>query len=393
MVHRSLLLNVGASMSFDLSAQHFVNWCAGDVLPLWAKRGVDRMRGGFFEQLHFDGTPDEGATRRIRVSARQIYAFSHASMLGWMDGRELVNWGVDYLINSVQKRDGEPGFAHLLDSDGNICDHRRDLYDHAFHILAFSWASRATGDSQMLGKAIETLAFVDEAMGAKRGGWYEGLPTNLPRRQNPHMHMLEALLALYEASNDPDYLQRADRVIALLQERFIDPKSGLLFEFFNEEWTPITPAVIEPGHMAEWCWLLHYRSSFEDTKPAPLALQLGTLADGYAEQGGGFLLDAFDANGKATKLTRRLWGQTEWLKSMLVRSGAHSGAMQNMAGAHLQRINKSYLNTEVSGLWIDQFDQDGQKISKHVPASIVYHLVSAAAETERAMTTIKDVGG
>jgi len=205
------------------------------------------------------------------------------------------------------------------------------------------------------------------------------------------MHMLEALLALYEASNDPQYLRRADGVIALLQERFIDPKSGLLFEFFDEKLVPIKPAIIEPGHMAEWCWLLHRRSMLAEKADFPLMKQLGVHADGYASMGDGYLLDAFNQDGTVAMPTRRLWGQTEWLKSIFARMDTPTSVMQPKATALLERINKSYLNTKIRGLWIDQFDLEGQKMSKYVPASIVYHLVSAAAEIEGVKTTNADV--
>ncbi|PHS21226.1 MAG: hypothetical protein COA85_13210, partial [Robiginitomaculum sp.] len=77
----------------------FIKWCRDDVLPFWKSHGVDHKSGGFYEQLHFDGTPDNQAVRRLRVSSRQIYAYSQASVLGWMDARALVNWAVDYLVS------------------------------------------------------------------------------------------------------------------------------------------------------------------------------------------------------------------------------------------------------------------------------------------------------
>jgi mannose/cellobiose epimerase-like protein (N-acyl-D-glucosamine 2-epimerase family) len=375
----------GRQALLHVETQQFINWCRHDLLPLWMRQGVDRGSGGFYEQLHFDGTPDTHATRRIRVSARQIYAFSHASMLGWIDARALVNWSVDYLVDTALCADGEPGFAHLLDADGVICDAKRDLYDHAFHILALSWAYRATKDSQMLNLAKDTLAFVDEAMGAPNGGWNEGLPAVLPRRQNPHMHMLEALLGLYEASGDPEYLRRADTVIALLEEHFIDNKTGLLFEYFNAALTPVEPQAVEPGHMAEWCWLLHYRARLSEEPTGELAQQMGQRADQYGAKGDGFLIDAYDAHENVLVPSRRLWGQSEWLKSMFVRLRGDDTDIEANAASLLQRIKSSYLDVNVPGLWTDQFDLNGGSIATHVPASIVYHLVSAAAEAERVL--------
>ncbi len=374
--------------SLSAAAHHYINWCRQDMLPLWRVRGVDKKYGGFYEQLHFDGSPDTGAMRRVRVAARQIYAFAHASMLGWGDSAGLVEWGVDYLASSVMRADGEPGFPHMLDERGRIIDTRRDLYDHAFHILAFSWACRATGDAQMLSLAKETLAFVEESMQAPNGGWYEGDPAGLPRRQNPHMHMLEALLALYEASQDRAFLRRADEVITLCAERFFDPEVGLLLEDFTDDLTPVRPARVEPGHMAEWCWLLHIRARLDEQTPINLAAKMGHGADGFGDRAAGFLCDAYDTNGTLLAPTRRLWGQTEWLKSLLVRIDEKDAGNAPRAAALIERLFESYFAVDVPGLWMDQFDAAGAPMAKRVPASIVYHLISAGAQVNQ---TRKDV--
>ncbi len=371
--------------SFETNARNFVDWCAKEVVPLWAASGVDRKNGGFFEQLHFDGTPDVRAMRRLRVSSRQIYAFSHAGVLGWADTKDLVSWGVEYLLHTKNKGDNEPGFAYLLDADGHVCDPRRDLYDHSFHLLALAWASRATNDSQILQLAVDLLAFIDEAMGAKQGGWHEGLTPSQPRRQNPHMHMLEAMLALYEASNDAHYLTRADDIIALLQEYFILPESGVLVENFDLNLTPIAPYRVEPGHVAEWCWLLHRRAKLGKAPVSPMAQNLGQLADGFGAKGEGFLLSAFDEKGNAIVPSRRLWGQTEWLKAITAQRETRTADRHRQAAGLLQRMSKTHFAVSTPGLWVDEFDKDGQALSSHVPASIVYHLVSAAAEVECAL--------
>ncbi len=373
-------------MAFEQAARRFVHWCVHDMLPLWRQNGVDRRHGGFFEQLRLDGTPDTRAVRRVRVAARQIYAFSHASLLDWMEARSLVGWGVDYLVSAAWRRDGEPGFVHLLDADGAVCDARRDLYDHAFLIMALSWASRACSDVQMLHLAEQVLAYVDEAMAAPDGGWLEGVPARLPRRQNPHMHMLEALLALFEASRDAHYLNRADALIALMQTRFLEPHSGLLLEDFDQDLHPLKPPRIEPGHIAEWCWLLHYRARLDKRAAPALAADFGARADAYGVQYDGFLPDAVNLSGEAITDSRRLWGQTEWLKSLCVRGQTKEAA------ALLHRLEGSYLEASVPGLWMDAFDLHGHPLCHEVPASIVYHLTSAAAETQRLLDGVKEEG-
>ena len=83
-----------------------------------------------------------------------------------------------------------------------VADPRRDLYAHAFVLLAIASYVGATGNRRALSLADETLAFLDDHMASPDGG---GFVEQLPplggvRRQNPHMHLFEALLALWECS-------------------------------------------------------------------------------------------------------------------------------------------------------------------------------------------------
>lgn len=364
-------------------ANEFVSWCRYDMIPLWAGIGWDGKYGGFFEDMHLDGSPDRTVNRRVRVTSRQVYAFAHASRLGWFDGRELVAKGIEWLLDKGRGKDGGPGFTHLVDDAGNEVNNKRDLYDHAFHILGFANAARATGDSQILALARQTLDFVEDALGSSSDvGWQEDTEGTLPRRQNPHMHMTEALIAMYQATEDAAYLRRAGEIISLLQERWVDPTSNTLLEFFDTEWNPVDPRTPEPGHMVEWCWLeLSLRRC-----GAHISTDLSLWPDLAARLGSsqaGLLLDAITTDGMPASDTSRLWAQTEWLKSLCALQDAGTARtaaqMETVAG----RIFKHYLILEPAGLWIDKVDRDGNPLSTRVPASIVYHLFSAAAEVHR----------
>ena len=61
------------------------HWMFEQALPFWAEHGVDRMYGGYVEQLTLDGSDAAVDFKRVRVVARQIYVFSHAALLGRAD--------------------------------------------------------------------------------------------------------------------------------------------------------------------------------------------------------------------------------------------------------------------------------------------------------------------
>ena len=62
----------------------------------------------------------------------------------------------------------------------------------------------------------------------RHGGFFEEFAPGrtemkLPRRQNPHMHLLEALLALHVATGEKNWLRRAGALVDLFKRRFVDP--------------------------------------------------------------------------------------------------------------------------------------------------------------------------
>ena len=51
-------------------------WVFQDALPFWAAHGVDRVHGGFLEEVGLDGAPTACGFKRVRVICRQTYAFA-----------------------------------------------------------------------------------------------------------------------------------------------------------------------------------------------------------------------------------------------------------------------------------------------------------------------------
>lgn len=383
-------------MRSSAAATRAKDWMIDKALPLWRERGVDPGRGGFVERLTLQGKPDYHAIRRLRVQARQIYVFSHASILGWdSGGKTLAANGFDYLVDRGWRADGEPGWVHLLTPEGKIEDPRRDAYDHAFVLLACAWAYRATGDSQILDVAEETLAYLDEAMGAKNGGWLEGAPHSGPRRQNPHMHALEAFLALYQATGEQRWLDRALDIFKLFEAHFMCGESGRLTEYFEDDWRPANGAHrdrYEPGHHAEWIWLLHRyaQETGADTADHAAALYDYAVNRGM-DRDSGFFWDEVTGTGEVRRASRRCWPQTELLKARLARieAGANGEAREE-AEATLDALMDVYLTPQPEGGWMDRFDAEGRPAADSIPASTLYHLMCAFAEADRVLNAKED---
>lgn len=370
-----------------------VGWCRDAALPLWATAGRDPA-GGFHERLWPDGRPDEAAIRRVRVQARQVYVYAQAACLGWYPaGVEVAMHGFRQLRDRARSPDGRPGFVHLLKPDGSVHDARRDSYDHAFILLGLGWLLKAGGGADVRALFDETRAFVEQTLSEPDGSVLEGVPHILPRRQNPQMHLFEAMLALHETIGHPDALARAATLRRLFEDQFVDPASGTLGELFTQDWAPLPGPdgdVVEPGHMVEWTWLLRRHDRLAGLPRSSLPRRLLDTILPTAEAGTGFLIDETDRSGRPRRATRRCWPQTELAKAWIAESEVSAADARPRAEEVLLALRNHYLQPKgegspVAGGWVDQYDGEGRLISTDMPASTFYHVFCAIAEADRVL--------
>jgi mannose-6-phosphate isomerase len=353
------------------------------ALPLWSTSGWDSQRGGFVEQLDKDGTPQLDAPRRVLVQARQIYSYAKAAQFGWHDGaKELAFKGLSYLLDHARSPDG--GFVHRLTPDGEVADPVRDTYDHAFVLLALANVYQLGQDAQVRAEIDATLRFIDQRLRSPHGGFVEGLPPALPRRQNPQMHMFEAMIALFDSTGDAVFQNRAGDFFGLFVGNLFDPRTQTLGEYFEEDWSRINPVVVEPGHLAEWTWLL---KGFERITGCPTGRHRAALVPSMLRyrDASGCLVDEGNTEGKITKSTRRCWPQTEHAKAWIAQAESNEAGAADEARAALALLKKHYLDHPVKGGWYDKFDGDGRSIVDTIPASSFYHVLCAVSEAEQVL--------
>jgi len=356
-------------------------------LPLWSREGWDPSRGGFVEQLDIEGGADYQAPRRVRVQARQIYCFAKAAQIGWYpEGREIAIKGLDYLLAKAKSPDGRPGFVHLLDPDGSTMNATRDSYDHAFVLLALSTVYRLSHDAQVREEIESLLNFLDADLRSRHGGFIEGIPATLPRRQNPQMHLFEAMIATFDATGDPVYQSRAGELFGLFIANLYDAQRQVLGEYFEDDWSKIEPVCVEPGHQAEWVWLL---KGFERLTNCPTGRHRAELlasALRFRDDVTGCLFDEGNVDGSIRKVTRRCWPQTEIAKAWIAQAEAGEQGAADEARNALVRLYRHYLRHPVLGGWYDQFDRDNRSLVESIPASSFYHVLCAVTEAERVLS-------
>jgi len=339
-----------------------------------------------------DASPKPDMLRRVRVQARQCYVYAHAAHLGWhTDAQVVADHGWDYLTTKGMGGAKDHGFdfagiAHLLNPDGSVNDGWRDTYAQAFLVLASAWRYRAFGDKNALDMLTKTTAFLEQNLRSAEGGFLEGIPAKLPRRQNPHMHLFEAFIAAYEATYDEHYLDLSREVYALFDTKFLDEETGLLREFFTQDWKadPKTGHLTEPGHLMEWAWLLH---RFEevcgaDTRAHALRFFEGAHILGQRHDSG-LLMNEIALDGTPTNTSARVWPQTEYIKAAAARAALGIAGAKTDCAEMIDRMFTHYLDTPVLGGWHDERDENGHLTNNEMSSSTFYHIFCAATEVAK----------
>ena len=371
-------------------------WLRETAWPFWLAHGIDRRPDGraigFHEFLSLDDLRCVADYRRLRVVTRQTFVFAEALAAGMTEAEEAVALGLHYL--RTHAFDAAGGYHWRFDLAGGVMDPKRDLYDHAFVLLALSTAMKVRPDPVLRAEALALDRYLHSAFPHPAGGYRESLPDSLPRRQNPHMHLLEACLAASEAFPDSPFLDRADGIVSLFLRHMYLAEEGALAEYFGDDLTVQHDdgrIMVEPGHHSEWVWLLDWyqerrlaarRPALEAVTGAIRALDAFNDRFGIHPETGG-LVDVLHSDGSLVSASQRLWPQTERLKAEILRPDAEETRILKAFS-----VLREYITPAPPGLWMEQRRPDGTFEKTPAPASSLYHLTSAYTVAARKLRSI-----
>ncbi|MDO3387558.1 AGE family epimerase/isomerase [Gilvimarinus sp. SDUM040013] len=376
-------------MSKDLKqqSQRLSQWFQRQAIPFWREHSLVAKLGTSIERFDVTGGVDTAANVRVRVQARQAFFFTAAQSMGWCeDGAAIGARMLSFVETHAAHPSAGGGYTHLFNPQFEVLDQRQDLYDHAFFLLAYAWQYRVSKDASALAKAEALVAHFDARFYTDNGGWKEGDYEYSWRRQNPHMHLFEAFMALYEASGDEQWLARAGQMFELFKSVFFSADSGVLFEFFNEDWSLAPGAdgqVVEPGHMFEWVWLLDWYQRLTGVEVDEYlqvlfhrGLELGYKADS------GLVFDSVTPSGAVLQSSKRCWGLTELIKSCLVMARRGDSNAEALAARSVATLFDYYLCGTTPGTYVDQRGEHDEVIVDTAPASTLYHLLVLMQELQ-----------
>jgi mannose-6-phosphate isomerase len=359
------------------------SWFRDSSLPLWSGAGFDRAARRFEEQLTFEGRPVETAMMRLMVQARQIATFARAAVdLGYGEA-DLVIDAYAAMKARYRGADGGDGWVFSVSRDGAVTDGTRDLYAHAFVIFAAAWMHRLTGDAAYLQDADGVLVII-ERLFSHPPGYRTRLPdSNDQRSQNPHMHLLEALLALAETSGRDEHLAGAARLVDLFHSAMTRNEAAIVHEFYGRDWGALSPAGFnrfEPGHQFEWAWLLREYARLSGAAVDQSCTGLVTHAlEWGVDTTNGVVFDSVLESGREAARTTRVWTHTEAIRCLSRAPDAERHAQ--LVGLIEQRLMSQHLPDHLRGGWYDRRDGEGVVIGGAMPASTLYHIAGAVFDT------------
>jgi len=322
------------------------------------------------------------------VQARQVYVFAHATRLGWFDGGKLVEVAFASLVRDFcETTNSQASVCFSIGSSGETISPLRDSYTHAFMLLAAAWTYRLTGDRDALELADKIVAFVEqELIDSRHGGLLiTACQPSGEKRQNPLMHYLEALLALERAAPGGGYLERGGTVVELFKDQLFNEQRGILLEYFERDWSAHREigkaGVFEPGHHFEWVWLLN---EFEELSGEDLRTWRASLFDAayrYGRADDGLIYDEVQSDFRPSKRSHRLWPHTEAIKAAAAGHPEEGSSAETFANQITDALFASFLDRPFAGGWIDHITAAREPMVDYVPASSLYHLFFAAAES------------
>ncbi len=192
--------------------------------------------GGFFQNFLDDGTVFDPGFRQLVSSARLVVNYALAGrFFDREDYRRMARHGLDY-IERVHWRAESERYAWTL-RDHHPEDMTQQAYGYAFVLLAYA-ACRKAGVIESNAPLQTTFDRLEHRFWLPEQGLYADEISDTGqlsdyRGQNANMHLCEAMIAAYEATGEPHYLERAKtlaRGIAVHQAAKTD---GLIWEHYT----------------------------------------------------------------------------------------------------------------------------------------------------------------
>lgn len=385
-------------------SQDFLLKHSKDILKFYSHRVVDN-NGGYFQNYYDNGRLFHKGDKHLVSSTRIIVNYALAAI--HFNNKNLLpiaKHGLNFLENIHWQISTQSYAWTLHNNEPN--DMTQQAYGYAFVLLAYAAVKKAgiiTNDN----KLIQTFELLEQRFWQSDYGLYadeisvEG-ELSTYRGQNANMHLCEAMIAAYEATNNVMFLERAKLLahnIAVKQAKLTD---NLVWEHFTPEFQPdwnynkddpknlYRPWGFQPGHQTEWAKLLLIINRHS---PAPWLVERAvalydtayTLA--WDKEFGGFIY-GFDPKGNWCDEDKYFWVQAEsFATAALLYVETREQKYLDQYQAIWAYCDEHFVDHKY-GAWFRLLNRDNSKVSKEkssMGAKCDYHTLGACFEVLRAI--------
>lgn len=370
----------------SLQTRLFLRW-----VPKWFE-AFSNPEGGFYERLGKGFKPVLTGQRRLVTQCRQLSIYSDYVTRYKKSGDMDLKSSFEFIVEKYHNPQTNL-WRFSINDKGDGADETCDLYALSFVIFSFSHYFRASGDGRAKGHALSVLKLIDEKFrlpplpGLAEGIGQDFVSLDNVRRQNPHMHLLEACLFAYATWKDECFAKMADEMVALFYKYFYDVRRDALIEFFNNDLSrphEEKGRYLEPGHYFEWVWLLkkHAQMKQDTSMHDHTTRKLLDFANrfGWDSLYGG-IFDSVAEDGRVMTDTKRIWPFCEALKAnVLMLELVGDRQMLKDRVANMVHVFKTKYMQE-RGFWTEWLHRDLSEAADYMPGTTPYHVYFGITET------------
>ncbi|HEV2622779.1 MAG TPA: AGE family epimerase/isomerase [Frateuria sp.] len=387
----------------DFRSENFLREHIAQTMAFYHPRAIDPA-GGFFQYFKDDGTIYDRSHRHLVSSTRFVFNYALAAMeFEDPDYLEAARHGLHY-VHEVHRNPATGGYAWTI-RDGKPEDRTNHAYGVAFVLLACASARRA-GIVEAAPWMDETWDLLERRYWDAEAGLYkdeadEHWNFSPYRGQNANMHMCEAMLAAYQASDDVRYLDRALLLADHMTRRQAAKANGLVWEHYDADWNVdwnynrdnprhlFRPWGFQPGHQTEWAKLLVILESLlaergrEERWLLPTARHLfdTALMRAWDDRNGGISY-GFAPNGTVCDGDKYFWVQAESLAAAALLHARTGLAAYDEWYVKLWAYAWRHFVDHKYGAWYRILTHDNRKYDdeKSPAGKVDYHTMGACHE-------------
>lgn len=389
----------------DCRNPEFLRDQAFNLIKFYKSQVKDNENGGYYCAYLDNGEVYDKNIKDLISTTRFIINFCFGIFLGGpQEYKDYIRHGIEFL-EIIHRDEVNDGYHQFALGHKPIIGNKR-TYGQAFCLCAVSNAYRA-GIKEAYPLIGRIYNFTENLLWDNENSLYVDECSNdfqeiSPYRgQNSNMHMTEAMLAAYEATNEKRYLDRAYELAFKITMELAKKSRGMIWEHYNSSWeidweynkndpkNLYKPYGFLPGHFTEWSKLLMI---LERYKPDDWQLQVAERLFNNAIQWGWdpknrCLNYTFDSDGNILDNERYYWTHTETIAAAAVlglRTGNHD--YWNIYDECWKYSVKFFIDKKYGG-WYRVLSNDNKPLNnkKSPPGKTDYHVIGACYEVVRSM--------